>query len=44
MIPTPHTHKTQTYLNGQPVDSVSIQDRALQYGDGFFTTLLVVDD
>ena len=44
MIPTPCSNKTQTYLNGQLVDAVSIQDRALQYGDGFFTTLLVVDD
>ncbi|MCF6299467.1 MAG: aminodeoxychorismate lyase, partial [Thiomicrorhabdus sp.] len=33
-----------TYLNGHAIESVGVQDRALHYGDGFFTTLLVVDE
>ncbi len=32
-----------TYLNGQAIESISVQDRALHYGDGFFTTILVAD-
>lgn len=36
--------KSLTYLNGQPTEFLSVQDRAVQYGDGFFTTLLVVND
>ncbi|MCF6298853.1 MAG: aminodeoxychorismate lyase [Thiomicrorhabdus sp.] len=43
MTQTNHS-KTLTYLNGQPVKHLSVQDRAVQYGDGFFTTLLVVND
>ena len=38
---TPQT--TVTYANGQPIETISTHDRALHYGDGFFTTLLVVD-
>ncbi|BCN93060.1 4-amino-4-deoxychorismate lyase [Thiomicrorhabdus immobilis] len=33
--------KLDTWLNGEPLNSVSIHDRGLQYGDGFFTTILV---
>ena len=44
MTNTHHVNKTVTYLNGQPIDTVSVQDRALHYGDGFFTTLLVADE
>jgi len=33
----------QTWQDGQLIDSVSVYDRALQYGDGFFTTVLVAD-
>jgi len=42
MTQTNHS-KTLTYLNGQPTEFLSVQDRAVQYGDGFFTTLLVVN-
>ena len=31
------------WINGQPQGSISLYDRALQYGDGFFTTLLVME-
>ncbi|MGM0541109.1 MAG: aminodeoxychorismate lyase [Pseudomonadota bacterium] len=30
-----------TIINGSLIDSVSVRDRGLQYGDGFFSTLLV---
>ena len=30
-----------TYVNGKAIESISVQDRALHYGDGFFTTILV---
>jgi 4-amino-4-deoxychorismate lyase len=30
-------------LNGQPADQIPISDRGLQYGDGLFETLAVVD-
>ncbi len=30
-------------VNGQPSDTISIQDRGLQYGDGIFETLAVLD-
>lgn len=30
-------------INGQPADTVSITDRGLQYGDGLFETIAVVD-
>ncbi len=32
-----------TYINGKAIESIPIQDRALHYGDGFFTTILVAD-
>jgi len=31
------------WVNGQPTKHLSLQDRAVQYGDGFFTTILVAD-
>jgi 4-amino-4-deoxychorismate lyase len=43
MTHTSHSNSV-TYLNGQPIDALSVQDRAVQYGDGFFTTLLVVNE
>jgi len=30
-----------TWVNGEPQSTTSIHDRGLQYGDGFFTTLLI---
>ncbi len=33
-----------TYLNGHVIKSVAVQDRALHYGDGFFTTILLADE
>jgi 4-amino-4-deoxychorismate lyase len=33
-----------TIINGSLIDSVSVADRGLQYGDGFFTTMLVTGD
>ncbi|MDG6778281.1 aminodeoxychorismate lyase [Thiomicrorhabdus sp. zzn3] len=30
-----------TWVDGQPQNQIEIADRALQYGDGFFTTMLV---
>lgn len=33
-----------TIINGSLIDSVSVRDRGLQYGDGFFTTMLVTGD
>lgn len=30
-----------TWVDGQPQEQIEIADRALQYGDGFFTTMLV---
>ncbi len=30
-------------INGQPTDSISIHDRGLQYGDGLFETIAVVN-
>ncbi|WP_158660969.1 aminodeoxychorismate lyase [Thiomicrorhabdus sp. Milos-T2] len=33
--------KLDTWVNGESVKSLSIHDRGLQYGDGFFTTILV---
>ncbi len=33
-----------TIINGSLIDSVSVSDRGLQYGDGFFTTMLVTGD
>ncbi len=30
-------------INGQPADSIAITDRGLQYGDGLFETVAVVD-
>ncbi|MCS3902637.1 4-amino-4-deoxychorismate lyase [Methylohalomonas lacus] len=30
-------------INGQPADSIAITDRGLQYGDGLFETIAVVD-
>ena len=33
-----------SWFNGQAHDTLSVSDRGLQYGDGFFTTILVVDD
>lgn len=33
--------KLDTWLNGEAVKNLSIHDRGLQYGDGFFTTILV---
>lgn len=33
-----------TIINGSLIDSLSSQDRGLQYGDGFFTTLLVTGE
>jgi len=29
------------WLNGLPADSISLQDRSFQYGDGCFTTMLI---
>ncbi|CAG9296738.1 aminodeoxychorismate lyase [Celerinatantimonas diazotrophica] len=29
------------WVNGQPSDSLPVEDRGLQYGDGFFTTMAV---
>ncbi len=33
-----------TIINGSLIDAVSVRDRGLQYGDGFFTTMLVTGD
>lgn len=30
-----------TWVNGEPQSTTSLHDRGLQYGDGFFTTLLI---
>jgi len=35
--------KPVTWVNGQRQLHISVLDRAVQYGDGFFTTLLVMD-
>lgn len=32
---------TRTWVNGQACSNLSVMDRAFQYGDGFFTTMLV---
>lgn len=32
------------WVNGQTTDSLSIHDRSIQYGDGFFTTILVLNE
>jgi len=32
---------TTTWINGRPCDQVATSDRALNYGDGIFTTILV---
>ncbi len=37
--------KQQAYslwLNGKPAEQITLQDRGLQYGDGFFTTVSIV--
>lgn len=34
---------TQIWVNGKPDAPISAYDRGLQYGDGFFTTLLAAD-
>ncbi len=39
-----HSSSSITYLKGQPITSRSVQDRAFHYGDGFFTTLLCLDN
>ncbi len=31
------------WLNGKPADKIGLNDRSIQYGDGFFTTILVED-
>ncbi|WP_040725576.1 aminodeoxychorismate lyase [Thiomicrorhabdus sp. Kp2] len=31
------------WVNGLPQEEITLQDRAIQYGDGFFTTILVVN-
>lgn len=31
------------WVNGQSKEEITLQDRAIQYGDGFFTTILVVN-
>ena len=31
------------WVNGQSQEEITLQDRAIQYGDGFFTTILVVN-
>lgn len=41
MTNTPYANAPLTYLNKQRVDSISVLDRSCQYGDGFFTTLLI---
>ena len=35
--------ETKTWINGSLSDAVSVSDRGLQYGDGFFTSILMVD-
>lgn len=35
-------HKT-LWLNGESAESLALLDRAIQYGDGFFTTVLIAD-
>ncbi|RUO31729.1 aminodeoxychorismate lyase [Aliidiomarina sedimenti] len=34
---------TQILLNGKPAESIALQDRGLLYGDGFFTTIRLLD-
>ncbi|MEA3405484.1 MAG: aminodeoxychorismate lyase [Pseudomonadota bacterium] len=34
----------QAWVNGQKQSQISVLDRSVQYGDGFFTTMLVIDD
>lgn len=34
----------QTWVNGQKQSHLSVLDRSVQYGDGFFTTMLVMDN
>lgn len=38
------TQQVEFWVNGQAAQHISLQDRAVQYGDGFFTTILVVDN
>lgn len=33
-----------SWVNGQPADNISLNDRALQYGDGFFTTIAIYNN
>lgn len=33
--------QAQCWLNGQPQTQLSLQDRSIQFGDGFFTTALI---
>jgi 4-amino-4-deoxychorismate lyase len=39
-----NSSKITTIINGSLIDSLSVRDRGLQYGDGFFTTMLVTGD
>jgi len=41
---TKQAEKYSVWLNGQPAEQLSLQDRSIQYGDGFFTTLKVVNN
>lgn len=36
--------ESTTIINGSLIDSLSVADRGLQYGDGFFTTMLVTGE
>ncbi len=39
-----NSSEVTTIVNGSLIDAVSVRDRGLQYGDGFFTTMLVTGD